>query len=712
MKSKRVILVSWLIMVSVLLQSCGIGPAVEPKTVILLSPTAEDRIETLAAPTVLIPTLAPTSTATQAPSFTPSPFVPSVTPTATVPAIDSWLITPENLARFAQLATLGNSSLDQINLTVWAPDGARLAVAGKTGVVMLDATTWKVLWRIEFADAVKLQFSQDSSRLLVGGVKGARGLLLESATGKTLSTQLGGRLALSPDGKMVAGVAVRDALNGELIRELSQPKLTGPNAESPVEMAFSQDGRQVVSGGSGGGFTAWDVTSGEISYQMAGSNNPDYGCEGTSTNDWMVVVCAIPYANYSQVNLQVNFINLNRPNGFGRHIFQNVTNYKNQHYALLPGQSLIAWADGNKITLYDLATDFQPVQTLPTGLPGNGNLSFSPGKKDQRMAYWSERILRIWDTNPVKKGMEFGGPAVTQMAFSPQDGWLLAYGKNDGSVTGWNVATQTQLFRYPAHPEGRVGVAFSPDGKRLVSGGMGYKVRLWNLDPPSPAPLIEQEVAASVSQLAYTPDGKKLAVTYGSAYFMHLYSGSLNEKKPIQTIQSASGDYITWDGIAISPNGDRLAIGNTIGTVAVYNLADGVLLKKFDGLRRGVARRLAFSPDGALLAVSTRGLWDLKTGALLLELKTDTGSVAISPDQCLLATGQTNGTLRLWNMQTRQFIEPSLKVFASGIEDMAFSPDGRLLALANQDGDVVIWGLPNALAQPPGSAPKVRCPKP
>lgn len=635
------------------------------------------------------------------------PLIPSSTPTATIQAIDPWLIIPENLARFTWLTTLGNSSLDQINQTVWAPDGARLAVAGKTGVTMLDSATWKILWRVEFPDAIKLQFSQDGNRLLVGGVKGARGLLLESATGKTLNAQPGGRLALSPDGTRVAGAALWDALSGASIRDLKQP--ASSDFESPLEMAFSADGRQVVAGGSGGGFIAWDVASGEITYHMAGSSNPDYGCDGQSTNDWMVVVCAIPYANYSQVNLQVNFINLNRPNGFGRFVVSNVANYKNQHYALLPGQSLLAWADGSKITLYDLAAGFHAVQTLPAGLPVKAHLSFSPEKKAARMACWSERSLQVWDVNTPKKVMEFGGAAVTQMAFNPKDGRRLAYGKDDGSITVWNLATQTQLFHYPAHPAGRVGIAFTPDGKGLLSGGMGYKVRLWNLEQPDPKPLIEQEVAASVAQLAYTPDGKKLAVTYGSTYFMQLYSGSLNEKKPLQTIQSTSGDYITWDGVAISPSGDRLALGNTIGTAAVYNLADGALLKKFDGLRRGVARRLTFSPDGALLAASTRGLWDLKSGTLLLELKTDTSSVAFSPDQCLLATGQTNGTLRLWNTRTRQFIEPVLKVFASGIEDLTFSPDGRLLALANQDGDVVIWGLPGALAQPAGAAPKVAC---
>ena len=91
-----------------------------------------------------------------------------------------------------------------------------------------------------------------------------------------------------------------------------------------------------------------------------------------------------------------------------------------------------------------------------------------------------------------------------------------------------------------------------------------------------------------------------------------------------------------------------------------------------------------------------------------MELTTDARSVAISPDQCLLAVGQTNGTLRLWNIQTGQFQEP-LKVFETAIEDLTFSPDGRLLAMGGQDGDVVIWGMPNALEQAQGNVPKIRC---
>jgi WD40 repeat protein len=101
-------------------------------------------------------------------------------------------------------------------------------------------------------------------------------------------------------------------------------------------------------------------------------------------------------------------------------------------------------------------------------------------------------------------------------------------------------------------------------------------------------------------------------------------------------------------------------------------------------------------------------MWDLRTGSQLVELNSETISVAISPDQCLLAAGQTDGTLLLWNVQSGQFLTP-LKVFESGIEDLAFSADGRLLALGSVDGDVVIWGMPNALEQPAGSVPKIRC---
>lgn len=681
---------------------------------ITLSPTPVKPSETPTAPPpkTSVITLAAAATLTWAPSLTPlppsptpSPLPPPPTPTATRVPGDAWLITAENLARLAPLASLGNSSLDQINLTVWAPDGTRLAVGGKTGVVLLDALTWKVLWRTEFPDAVRLQFSQDGSRLLVGGVKTTRGVLLESATGKILSTLFAGQIALSPDGKTVAGDGIRDALSNEVIRALKFPQLTKPDFESPVETAFSPDGRQVVAGMSGGGFTAWDVASGEISYRVAGSD-PYNSCQGTSNTDWMVLVCAIPSGDFSKVSLQANFINLNRPTAVGQFTFPNVANYKNHHYALLPGQSLIAWADGAKITLYDLAAGFQPVRALP-GLPGNASLSFSPDKKNPRLAYWNNRSLQIWDINAPQALAEFGGPAVNQMAFSPKDARLLAYGKYDGSLTAWNVATQERLLRYPAaHPQGPVGVAFAPDGKSLASGGGDFHVRLWKLDPPTPTPLVDRQVYANVFQLAYAPDGKKLGVAYTSAYYVHLYPGSLDEQAPLRIFPS---DSVAWIEIAISPSGDKLAIGNEAGTVELRNLADGALLKRFESPRRSAVRHLAFSADGSLLAAAARGLWDLKTGALLVDLGADTVSVALSPDQCLLAAGQANGTLRLWNVQTRQFIEPALKVFTSRIEDLTFSPDGRLLALGSWDGDVVLWGVPDVLKQPVGEVPKVKC---
>ena len=708
MKSKLVIWSGWLVVVTILLQSCAAGPAAVPATlpVNTLIPTIGQVTETPTSPATAVPTPAPPA-ATLAPSLTPSLPAPTITSTPTIPPRDPWLIMTENLAQFAPLASLGNSTFDQINLAVWAPDGARLAVGGKMGVTMFDTLTWKVLWRMEFPNTLKIQFSQDSNRLLVGTDKGVRGLLLESATGKTLSAQNGGRIALSPDGKTVAGAGIQDALSNELIRELNQPKLTVPDFESPVEMAYSQDGRKLVEGLSGGGFTAWDVTSGGITYRVAGYDSYN-SCDGKSANsDWMVVVCPIPSPDFSKVSLHANFINLNRPNGFGRYIFTDVAYYKNHHYALLPDQPLIAWADGNKITLYDLSAGFIPVRTLP-GLPANGNLSFSPGKVGQRIAYWNNRNFQIWDVNPPKKVVEFGGQAVTQMAFSPKDGQLLAYGRFDGSVELWNLSAQKQLFLYKTQPEGRVGVAFTPDGSGLASGGMDYRIRLWNLDSPVPVQLKEQKVFTSISQFAFTPDGKKLAVTYTGAYDVHIYSGSLDQVEPLQALPVRSADYIMWAGVAASPSGDKLAIGNTIGAVEVHDAISGALLQRFEGLRRGVARNLEFSADGRLLAVSTRGLWNLKSGALWVELNTEASSVAISPDQCLLAIGQNNGTLRFWNIQTGQFLQP-LNVFASGIEDLVFSPDGRLLAMGNQDGDVVIWGMPKALEQPAGTVPKIRC---
>ena len=312
---------------------------------------------------------------------------------------------------------------------------------------------------------------------------------------------------------------------------------------------------------------------------------------------------------------------------------------------------------------------------------------------------------------------------VFSVAFSP-DSMSLATGSWDQTVRLWNVSDWTLAFSLP-HGSGVGAVAFSPNGNTLATGAWDHNIRLWD---PKRGVLVDTLVGhnAFVQTLAFTPDSLTLAS--GSWYPEYAikrwwlpawrassfqprvtnHSGSINGLIFTPNGQLISGGDTTarfWDGVtgqflrsinatesvtavALSPDGQLLALPGPDHTVKIYRASDGVLLQTLVGHTQDVTG-LAFSHDGTLLASGAFfdgandviKLWNVSNWTLVRQLS---GQFVFGPFNAInfsandsLISASCEGTPVVWRVSDGAFIR---NFPCCG--PTQFSPNGTLLAVA------------------------------
>lgn len=356
------------------------------------------------------------------------------------------------------------------------------------------------------------------------------------------------------------------------------------------------------------------------------------------------------------------------------------------------------------------------------------------------------------------------GDAVSAVAFSPGPGTaLLAVGGMDGTVQLWDTSACTAdtaasgesplegnarlVKALPGHEGAVNGLAFSPDGGSLVTGGLDQTVRVWGVAGCAPdlaqdqaetcgVPLRTLEgYSSGVNGVAFSPDGKLLAAGLeGHAAGLWRVSDCLTDPRPGETAECGpplhplgvhTGDV---DSVAFSPDGSTLATGDSkrvdLGvwdsTVRLWRVSDGALLQTWPGQRTDVGscavyrHSIAFSPqDGGLVASGSHDnlvrLWRASDSQLLRALPGHQGallSVAFSPDgQRLASAAWEDETVRLWDVagcsrgpeacDNRPLV---LEGHAGIVLSVAFSPSGELLASGAADGTLRLWRASNGAA--------------
>ena len=397
--------------------------------------------------------------------------------------------------------------------------------------------------------------------------------------------------------------------------------------------------------------------------------------------------------------------------------------------AISPDGRRLAVGVGTTIALWELDAHRQTAV-----LHGHTNtvnyLMFSPDSQTLASAS-SDRTARLWNVganSPEPVAALNVGQRALCLAYSG-DGVLLAVGVAESVVQLWDVSTPTAPRELPplkGFTSWAGGLAFSPR-TRLLASGVGSEIILWDLDTQGNATSTKRlrEVRGSlgvIDTVAFSPDGRML-VSAGSDRNLTLWDLSGRGREPVKlkghegevysagfspdgkVVASASYDGAVklWDVSSLWPAARQMSHGDwlyavafspdsrLLASVAQHPTRNGTLklwdvaTERFVAERHVAPGRLAFSPDGNLLAADDSGTVRLLAVPFLAEVTNFPGKLAsFSPAGTELICFR-EGAFHWRNLKTHA--EQVWKTDWDRVQSMAMSPDGRRIAAAG-DGEL------------------------
>jgi WD40 repeat protein len=311
--------------------------------------------------------------------------------------------------------------------------------------------------------------------------------------------------------------------------------------------------------------------------------------------------------------------------------------------------------------------------------------------------------VRLWDvrTGQQLHSYEGHGREVLSAAIS-DDSRLVISGGWDATARVWDPVGEHQTHTLE-HPVGVRCVALSSDGRYALSAGgwkeAGCEIRLWDARTWKASHPLEGHTE-SVRQAVFSLDG---GLVLSGAYDGSIRLWDIGSGKDLQRFVGTHAGRVT--SVALSPD-NQLAYSSSSedGEISVWYVSTGKLIRKLEVPKQSIHLGTAFSRDCCrALSAGQDGivhLWDTETARELTRFnghRAEVWSLALSADDRYAASGEKDGTIRLWRLPDPP---PPEKIglvrrfegHNGPVSEVAFSPDGRYILSGSgfPDGDMTL----------------------